>query len=169
MTVRPRNTLDQLKTLYRTELNAKMARRIQGVYLAKKGMTCPEIMVVTGAKRRTVQQWIAKYNRGGIDELVDKPRPGQPPKLPKSRQTDLCRRIEAGPTDSDGVSVLNGPAIRRILEQEFGVIYSKPGLYNFLHRLGYECLCPRPRHEKADCQAQDAFKKTSRKSWTKSP
>jgi len=169
MTIKPHHTLEQLKTLYRSEMNARLARRIQGVYLAKKGMTCPEIMLITGAKRRTVQQWIAKYNRGGIDELIDKPRPGQPPKLPKSQQADLCRRIEAGPTDSDGVSVLNGPAIRRILEHEFGVIYSKPGLYDFLHRLGYECLCPRPRHEKADPEAQKEFKKTSLKCWMKSP
>ena len=41
MTVEPHNTLKQLQRLYRTQTNARLARRIQGVYLAKMGLTCP--------------------------------------------------------------------------------------------------------------------------------
>ena len=169
MTVEPHNTLNQLQRLYRTQTNARLARRIQGVYLAKMGLTCPQIMKITGCARRTIQQWLAKYNKGGLDELSEKPRPGQPTKLPRHREQEFCRRLETGPTKKDGVSVLNGPAIRRILQREFGVLYSLQGLYDFLHRLGYSCLCPRPQHEQADRQAQETFKKNSRKYWTKSP
>ena len=169
MTVKPHNTLDQLQRLYRTQTNARLARRIQGVYLAKMGLTCPEIMKITGSARRTIQQWLAKYNRGGLDELSEKPRPGQPRKLPRHREQEFCRRLEAGPTQKDGLSVLNGPAIRRILQREFGILYSGQGLYDLLHRLGYSCLCPCPQHEQADRQAQEAFKKSSPKYWTKSP
>ena len=168
MTVKPHNTLSRLKRLYRTEKNARLARRIQGVYLAKMGLTCPQIMKITGSARRTVQQWLAKYNLGGLDELCEKPRPGQPTKLPRHREQEFCRRLETGPTKKDGVSVLNGPAIRRILQQEFGVLYSGQGLYDLLHRLGYSCLCPRPQHEQADRQAQEAFKKSSQRCLTKS-
>ena len=169
MTVDPHNTLNQLQRLYRTQTNARLARRIQGVYLAKMGLACPQIMKITGCARRTVQQWLAKYNKGGLDELSEKPRPGQPTKLPRHREQEFCRRLETGPTKKDGVSVLNGPAIHRILEREFGVLYSVQGLYDFLHRLGYSCLCPRPQHEQADRQAQETFKKNSPKYWTKSP
>ena len=169
MTVKPHNTLDQLQRLYRTQTNARLARRIQGVYLAKMGLSCHQIMKITGSSRRTVQQWLAKYNKGGLDELAEKPRPGQPTKLPRHREQEFCRRLETGPAEKDGVSVLNGPAIRRILEREFGVLYSGQGLYDLLHRLGYSCLCPRPQHEQADRQAQEAFKKSSPKYWTKSP
>ena len=69
------------------------------------------------------------------------PRPGRPTKLPRKKEFKFQRRIEAGPTKADGVSVLNGPVIRRILEREFGVLYSRQGLYDLLHRLGYSCLC----------------------------
>lgn len=169
MTVEPHNTLKQLQKLYRTQTNARLARRIQGVYLAKMGLTCPQIMKISGGGRRTIQQWVARYNRGGLDELTEKPRPGQPTKLPRHRESEFCRRLEAGPTPKDGVSALNGPAIRRILEKEFEVLYSGQGLYDLLHRLGYSCLCPRPQHEQADQQAQEAFKKSSPKYWRKSP
>lgn len=168
MNLKDRYTKQELQTLYRTEKNARLARRIHAVYLAAKGLSCPQIMTITGAARRTIQQWACKYNKQGIDGLKDKPRPGQPTKLPRKAELRFCKRIEAAPTKKDGVSVLNGPAIRRILEREFGVLYSMQGLYDLLHRLGYSCLCPRPQHEKADPQLQEQFKKTSSKRWIKS-
>ena len=168
MNVKSHPTTRALRTLYRTEKNAKLAQRIQGVYLASKGLTCPEIIAITGTARRTIQQWVHKYNQQGIVGLKDKPRPGTPPKLPRKKELKFQKRIEAGPTEADGVSVLNGPVIRRILEHEFGVLYSRQGLYDLLHRLGYSCLCPRPQHENANPQLQAEFKKTSPKRWMQS-
>ena len=168
MNVESHHTTKELQTRYRTEKNARLAQRIHGVHLASKGLTCPQIMAVTGAARRTIQQWVHKYNKQGIVGLKDQPRPGTPTKLPRKKELKFQRRIEAGPTKADGVSVLNGPAIRRILEREFGVLYSRQGLYDLLHRLGYSCLCPRPQHEKTNPQLQAEFKKTSQRHWIKS-
>ena len=168
MNVKFHHTTKQLQTLYRMEKNSRLAQRIQGVYLASIGLTCPQIMAITGAARRTIQQWVHKYNKQGIVGLKDKSRPGTPTKLPRKKELKFRKRIEAGPTEADGVSVLNGPAIRRILEREFAVLYSRQGLYDMLSRLGYSCLCPRPQHEKADPQLQAEFKKTSSRRWIQS-
>jgi transposase len=165
MNVKSHHTTKELKTRYRIEKNARLSQRIHGVYLAGKGLTCPQIMNITGAARRTIQQWVHKYNKQGILGLKDKPRPGKPTKLPRKKELKFCKRIESGPTKTDGVSVLNGPVIRRILEREFGVLYSRQGLYDLLHRLGYSCLCPRPQHENANPQLQAEFKKTSQRRW----
>ena len=163
MNVKPNHSSDKLLKLYKTESNPKLARRIHAVYMACKGLTCSQIINITGAGRRTLQKWVKKYNHGGIEELRDKPRPGQPTKLPREMEDAFCSRIEAGPREQDGVSVLNGPAIKRLLEREFGVVYSLWGVYDLLHRMRYSCLCPRPQHEKADLKAQQEFKKTSRR------
>ena len=168
MNVEPHNTTKQLQTFYRTEKIARLAQRIHGVYLASKGLTCPEIMNITVAARPTIQQWVHKYNKQGIVGLKDNPRTGKPTILPRKKESKFRKRIEAGPTKADGVSVLNGPVIRRILEREFGVLYSRQGLYDLLHRLGYSCLCPRPQHENADPQLQAEFKKTSPRRWIQS-
>ena len=168
MNLKDHHPKPELQKLYRTEKDARLARRMHAIYLAARGLSCPQIMTITGAARRTIQQWVHKYNKLGIDGLKDKQRPGQPTKLPRSEELRFCKRIEAGPTKKDGVSVLNGPALRRILESEFGVLYSTQGLYDLLHRLGYSRLCPRPQHEKADPQLQQRFKKTSSKCWIKS-
>ena len=168
MNLKDHHTKQELQTLYRTEKDARLARRMHAIYLAARGLSCPQIMTITGAARRTIQQWVHKYNKRRIDGLKDKQRPGQPTKLPRRDEPRFCKRIETGPTKKDGVSVLNGPAIRRILEREFGVLYSQQGLYDLLHRLGYSCLCPRPQHEKSDLKLQQLFKKTSSKRWIKS-
>ncbi len=168
MNVESHHTTKELQTLYRIEKNTRLAQRIHGVYLASKELTCPEIMNITGAARRTIQQWVHKYNKQGIVGLKDKPRPGKPTKLPRKKELKFHRRIEAGPTKADGVSVLNGPVIRRILEHEFGVLYSRQGLYDLLHRLVYSCLCPRPQHEKANRQLQADLKKISPRRWIQS-
>ena len=166
--IKEHHSSKQLLKLYKTESDARLARRIQAVFLAGKGHTCPEIMHITGASRRAVQQWVKKYNNNGIEALKEKPRPGKPTTLPRKMEKKFCIRIASGPSKQDGVSVLNGPAIQRLLEREFGVVYSLWGVYDLLHRLGYSCLCPRPEHEKADLQAQQEFKKTCQKSWMKS-
>jgi transposase len=164
MNVKPHHTIKELQKLYRTEKDSRMARRIQGVYLAKKGLTCPQIMAITGSARRTIQQWVYQYNNAGIDALKDSPRLGQPTKLPRNKEQAFCQRLEAGPTDKDGVSVFNGSVIRQILKKEFGANYSLWGTYQLLYRLGYRCLCPRPQHEAANPEFQKAFKKTSSRS-----
>jgi hypothetical protein len=41
----------QLQNRYRMEKDARLARRIQGIYLAQMGRSCPEIMAITGASR----------------------------------------------------------------------------------------------------------------------
>jgi len=168
MNVKAHHALDELLPLYKTEMNPRLARRIQAIYLARKSFTCPQIMDLTGAKRRTVQNWIRWYNDAGIEGLKDRPRSGRPPKLSASQQRQLQKRLDAGTTESDRTPILNGPAIQRILDQEFGVLYCLNGVYELLHRLGYSCLCPRPQHEQADMQAQEAFKKTSPQCWRKS-
>ena len=165
MNVTDRHSPDELHRLYRTTTDARLAQRIQAVWLARRGWTCPAIMKVAGASRRAVQQWIAKYNRGGIEELEDKPRTGRPVLLSTREQKQLAERIKAGPTEDDLVSVFSAPAVGALVEREFGILYSLRGIQRLLGRMGFSYLCPRPVHEKSDAKAQEAFKKTSRRGW----
>ncbi len=69
MNVKPHYTSGQLLKMYKVQSNHRLARRIHGVYLANMGHACPEIMQITGASRRAIQQWVQKYNNGGIEAL----------------------------------------------------------------------------------------------------
>jgi len=161
MHVEFRHGLDELRRLGRSQRDARMRIRVQAIVLAKQGRTAVEIGQSLGVARRSVQQWVRRYNQNGLDGLRHQPGQGRPWRLTPEQRAELCKRIEAGPRSADQVCTLRGKDVQRILQEEFGKLYHLNGVYGLLHRLGYSCLMPRPRHKQSDLQAQEAFKKTS--------
>lgn len=161
--------LDELRALADAATEKRRFLRIRAVILASEGRTAPEVAAALGCCRRAAQEWVARYNAEGLNGFDDRPRPGRPSFLTPEMTDRLRRRIDAGPTPEDGTCTLRGPEVRALLEREFGVLYSLPAVYALLHRLGYSCLAPRPRHQKADPEAQEEFKKKSAAESTRSP
>lgn len=134
--------LDEWRARADAERDKRLFLRLRAVYLAATGLTAPEVAAALGPSRQAVQRWVARYNAEGPDALGDRPRPGQPTLLPESEVGRFRELLEAGATPADGVCALRGRDVRAILEAEFGVAYSMPGVYALLHRLGYSCLDP---------------------------
>lgn len=153
--------IDALIKLAKRERHAEQKDRYLAAAHACRGVETADILVMLARSRGFVQRWAYAYRDGGIGALREKPRPGRAPKLAREREAQLKARIDAGPTDADGVCTLRGKDVQRILEHEFGVKYTLDGIYPLLHRLGYSCLAPRPRHEKQDLEAQKKFKEES--------
>jgi transposase len=133
--------------------------RARAIILARKGRTAAEVAEALGCCLRSVRSWTALYRAGGAAALADRPRAGRPSRLKPGDEPRLRARLDAGPAPADGVCTLRGEDVRRILAEEFDARYSIEGVYKLLHRLGYSSLAPRPRHRKADPEAQEAFKK----------
>jgi transposase len=153
--------LAELKRLARTEREAKLSKRYQIIVLAIEGYTAPAIAMSLGLSRRPCQQWVRRFNEEGLTGLYDKSGRGRPPLLTPEELMRLKKRIDAGPTEADGVCTLRGKDIQRILEVEFGKVRSLDTVYYQLHQIGYSSLTPRPQHRKSDPKAQAAFKKSS--------
>ena len=153
--------LDVLNQLQRQERNAKQRDRYRAVLLALDGKTAPEIAANLGRSRRFVQQWTYRYRDGGLANLAEQPRSGAPTKLRRDDESVFQARIEAGPSGGDGVCTLRGKDLQRILKEEFGAQYTLDGVYDLLHRLGYSCLKPRPRHRKNDVDRMHEWKRSA--------
>ena len=151
--------LSELGRLEQREKDAAKAKRLRIVILAIKGYTAPAIAMSLGPSRRICQRWVRRYNGFGLAGLDD--RRGREPRSPlrPEQEEEVRRRIEAGPTAEDEVCSLRGLDFQRILAHEFGVFRSLAAVYHLLHRLGYSYLRPRPRHRKADPEAQAAFQR----------
>lgn len=161
MRVVEQHSEQQLQRLVDQEVRAARAKRLRAVLLAKQGFTAPEIATCTGFSRRSVQEWVARYNHQGLAGLDTKAGRGRKPPLTPEQQEQLKQRLDAGPLPADGVCTLRGKDVQRILEQEFGQLRSINAVYGLLHRLGYSSLAPRPAHPQADPAAQEDFKKSS--------
>ena len=77
--------------------------------------------------------------------------------MTEEQKTEFCERLDQGPKAEDGVCSLRGVDVQHILRQEFNLLRRLSSVYAILHRLKYSCLCPRPRHQKANPEAQAQF------------
>src|SRR3954464_3067608 len=158
MFVADHHTTEQLQELARALTQKRIWRRAQAVVLAKQGRTATDIAEALGCSLKAVTNWVAQYNAGGIEALHDRPRSGRPPLLDPAHYPRLKQRLGDPPRPEDRACALRGLDIRRILEQEFGVLMSLQAVYDLLHRLGYSDLMPRPQHEDANPEVQAFFK-----------
>lgn len=161
MEVANHHSEQKLQRLFDRASVADQAKRLRTILLAKQGFTAPEIAICTGFSRRSVQEWVARYNADGLDGLKTKPGRGRKPPLTPEQERQFQQRLDAGPVAEDGVCTLRGKDVQRILAEEFGQLRSLNTVYSLLHRLGYSSLVPRPKHPEADPAAQEAFKKSS--------
>ena len=152
---------DELAKIANKEPNPRVRQRLLAVRLVVMGNTVPQAAKAIGLKQRQTRNWIHRFNIEGINGLRDRPRPGQPVKLPRQKEQAFRKRIEEEATEKDPSGNLRVKDIQRILREEFGANYCLGGTYFLLHRLGFSSLVPRPRHPKADPQAQEEFKKNA--------
>ena len=150
--------LDRLRVHVSSERDALQRDRYRAVLLvAGEALEGDEAARLLGRSPRFVDEWAGRYRRGGLAALAPRKPPGQRPKLGPAQVAKLKERLAAGPTAADGVCTLRGRDVVRILEAEFGVRHTIGSVYSVLHRIGYSCLAPRPRHEKSDPQAIRTF------------
>lgn len=153
--------LTRLRTLARQERRAAQRDRYRVAALALEGRETGDIQERLHRSRGFVQRWAYAYRDGGLQALRAKPHPGRMPKLPREQEESFKARLDGGPKPEDGVCTLRGKDAQRILKNEFGVPMSLNGAYDLLHRLGYSCLKPRPRHEKNDPEAMNKFRRSA--------
>jgi transposase len=157
--------VEQLQKWVRVESNAKQRDRYRAVLLAgsglddKRELTREQIASHVGRSRQFVDQWVGRYRQGGLEKLKPVKQRGATPKLTAEQQQELVAMLEAGPPEEEGLAAYNGPILRQKIEERFGKLYSLPGLYCLLHRLGYNDLMPRTTHPDTDPAAQEEFKK----------
>jgi len=151
----------RLDTLIRSETSGKQRDRLRMVRLALDGEEKLRIAQILGVAKSTVETWVYRYRDGGIEAVRPIKQPGAAPRLDPVHHDRLRARLDAGPRAGDGVCTLRGEDVRRLIDREFGVKTSLDTAYRTLHRLGYSCLSPRPRHEHHDAEAQDEFKRVA--------
>jgi transposase len=157
MYVHNHEALEALKQGERKERDATRSKRLRIIILALEGWTAPAIAMSVGLSRRDCQEWVRRYNQSGLAGLADRPKGGRDAPLTPQQEQQMHQRLRDGPTPADKVCTLRGADIQAILASEFGILRSLSTVYKLLHRLGYSYLRPRPRHRKADPQAQAEF------------
>jgi putative transposase len=145
-------TKKKLIYMLRRKKYAYIHDRIRVILWGAEGQTAKKISERLGKHIRWVQRKAALFRDHGLEGLFDKPRSGQPKKLPEDMTDQFCNRLRAGPLPSDSISVFHAKDIQKILLNEFNCHYTVSGIYKLLHRLKFSWITSRPVHEKNDPQ-----------------
>jgi transposase len=127
LTVHTDLTPDDLARIAKKELNPRVRQRLLAIRLVIMGNTVPQAAKTVGLKQRQSRNWIHRFNAEGLDGLRDRPRPGQPAKLPRQKEHAFRERIVKGTGKKDPTRNLRVKDIRRILREEFGADYCLGG------------------------------------------
>src|SRR5438552_18498229 len=77
----------QMKELLRARLIPQgIARRIQSVFLLSEGASLRQTRQRTGLNLRHIVKWRERFASGGLEALVDRPRPGRPKRVSLKKQ-----------------------------------------------------------------------------------
>ena len=118
--------------------------------------------------RQTLRDWVHHYNAEGIAGLGERRTSGRMSPLGDMERQALAALVEAGPDPAvHGVVRWRRVDLQKVLKERLGVEVHERTVGKYLTALGYRRLSVRPQHPDADPEAQEAFKKTSAKSWRK--
>jgi transposase len=158
----------QLKELQRYHRYTHLFQRVRMLRLLKSEecRNLGEAAEALGYSWRQCHRWFKSYNKGGLQELLKSrvSERGRQELVTEEAFADLQEAMKRG-------EIATISEADQFLRERHGIHYAHPdGVGQLLRRRKVKKKTGRPRHEEADPEEQEAFKKTSPlRSSTKAP
>lgn len=143
--------------------DAPAARRMLAIALVLEGCSRSDAARQCGMDRQTLRDWVHRFNEEGLDGLFDRAHGGGAPrKLSAEQEAEFEAWVRAGPDpETDGIVRWRLIDLRERISRTFAVDLHERSVGKLARRTGFRRISVRPRHPRADAEAQDAHKKTS--------
>lgn len=131
------------------------------IWLHAQGHQIKTISQMTPYSSNWISTILHRYDKDGTDGVGDRrhQNPGQAPLVPPDVRKKLAAALDDPAPDG---GLWTSKKVASWLAQELGVEHiHTPRGWELLRQLGYRSSVPRPRHRKADPEAQAAWKKNS--------
>jgi len=151
--------IEELEKGYRGAVDGRERSHWQMIWLLTQGKSTAEVAQITGYSVPWVRTVVHRYNGQGENALRDTrhANPGRGRLLSAEQESRLkaeLRQAEVNGTPWGGVQVAQW------MSQELQRTIRAVRGWEVLPRWGFKRKVPRPRHVKAEAEAQAAFKKT---------
>ena len=95
--------------------------RLHGLLLVMAGQSCREVAELFGESGTTVQRWVNRFERGGLDALREGERAGRPRTLDAKSRQRLQGDLRKTPRDLGlSAAVWDGPVLSEHLRRNYG-------------------------------------------------
>src|ERR687896_1102131 len=151
--------LKQLLTEF-TPHDWKEWRRMQALHLMKQeGWKQRDIAVALDVTEGAVSRWLATARREGAEALLSRPAPGPTPKLTPAQQRLIPDFLGHG-AEAYGFrgELWSCARVVKVIQEEFGVAYSKSQVSRLLKALGWTSQVPITRALQRDEQVIERWR-----------
>lgn len=149
-------SLEELTVLEKEYRGTKVYPRIEMLRFLKTGEAssqghCAKLL---GFCKAQVENWWSRYKKEGVNALLQIPEyPGRPCQIPAEAWLDFEKELESG-------NVVSLDNAREYLNNQWGTTYKSISSIHWQFKLmKIKLKTGRPRHRKADSEAQAVFKK----------
>lgn len=150
----------ELRALARREKNPRAASRMYALAHALEGLSRGEAARLSGMERQALHDAVVRYNAEGLAGLHDRPKGRRRRVLDETEGLALKQIVLAGPDLArHDRTEWTLPALAEEIAHLWGKRLHPASLSRVLRRLGLSKQKTRPRHPKADAEAQEAFKR----------
>lgn len=140
-------TLEELRVAMEAAPNKRSYVRLAAIRCLLLGYTRKEVCLIHDRTDRMVRLWITQFNRGGIDALITKPRPGRPRKVKLQRVRDLLLPVLENPAQAGQVH-WTGVKLHGYLQAQLQLQLGYSTTIRWLHELNFHLRVPQPWPER---------------------
>ena len=148
-------SLAELETAARASPTQRGFVRLMAMRTLLLGHTPAQTAAIYAVTRRTLQNWIARFNSQGIDGLIDRKSPGRSRKI-APRNNDQYRQLVEEPAQA-GVTHWTGKKFHGYLSQTLELEVGYRTVLRWLHEQGFRLKVPQPWPDRQDEQLRAAF------------
>jgi transposase len=135
--------------------------RLHGLLLVTGGQSCRQVADLFGEDGTTVQRWVRRFERGGLDALREGERSGRPRTLDAAQWRKLQAELRKSPREFGLAATLwDGPVLSEHLYRRYGVHLGARQCQRVFRQMGFRLRKPRPQVAQADPLKIAAVKKT---------
>ena len=145
----------ELETAMKATTHQRSFVRMQAIRTLRLGMDHNTVAAMANVTRHTINDWIRRFNTGGIDALIERSRAGRPLKI-TTQQTDRYKQLIEHPEQANQTHWTGKKFhgyVRGELQHEVG--YST--VMAWLHDQGYRLKVPQPWPDRQDEALRKAF------------
>lgn len=141
--------------------NKRSYIRFAAIRALLMGLARPTVCEMFFRSDRMVRLWIVSFNKGGIDALRTRSKPGRPRKAKLERVRDLLLPVLENPARAGQVH-WTGVKLHGHLKEKLAIELGYRTALRWLHELDFNLRVPRPWPERQDPQQREAFKEKLR-------
>jgi transposase len=149
-------TLEELRVAMDAAPNKRSYVRLNAIRSLLLGVPRATLCQQFCRTDRMLRLWIEMYNRGGIDALITRPKPGRPRKVKLERLRDLLVPVLENPSAAGQVH-WTGVKLHGFLQEQLQMQLGYSTTVRWLHELNYHLRVPQPWPERQNEEERKAF------------